>query len=112
VMDDLPGGPAHLLSGRIAHTDIPVLLLRNDALYDRPGSLYLDADGNEYADNAIRFAALSHAAARIAAGETDLPKPHVVHANDWHAGLVPLLMRAKGIQDVKSAFTIHNLAFQ
>src|SRR5690606_8578385 len=38
--------------------------------------------------------------------------PHVVHANDWHSGLTPMLMRAAGITRVKSVITIHNLAFQ
>ncbi len=111
-LDGLPGGPASLVSGRIAQFDLPVLLLRNDALYDRDGTPYLTPEGKEYADNGVRFAALAHAATRIAAGRTAVPVPHVVHANDWHAGLVPLLMHAAGIRRVKSAITIHNLAFQ
>ncbi len=111
-IDDLPGGAATLLSGRIAQLDIPVLLLRNDALYGRKGGLYLQADGSEYADNGLRYAALAHAATRIAAGRTPWPVPHIVHANDWHTGLTPLLMRAAGITQVKSVITVHNLAFQ
>jgi starch synthase len=111
-LEGMPGGDATLLAGRIAQLDLPVLLLRNDALYDRQGSLYLDANGVEHPDNGLRFAALSHAATRIAAGRTPLPVPHVVHANDWHSGLTPLLMRAAGITRVKSVITIHNLAFQ
>lgn len=111
-LEGIPGGDATLLAGRIAQLDLPVLLLRNDALYDRPGSLYLDADGVEHPDNGVRFAALSHAATHIAAGKTPLPVPHVVHANDWHSGLTPLLMRAAGVTRVKSVITIHNLAFQ
>ncbi len=111
-LDGLPGGEATLISARTTACDLPVLLLRNDALYDRPGNLYLDSEGKEYADNAVRFAALAHAAARIAAGKANVPVPHVVHAQDWHAGLVPLLMRAEGAADVKSVITIHNLAFQ
>lgn len=112
VFEDLPGGPAHLLAGKVIHTDVSVLLLRNDRLYDRDGSLYLDAEGNAYADNALRYAALAHAAVRIAAGKTALPVPHVVHANDWHAALIPMLMHAQGVRDVKTVLTVHNLAFQ
>lgn len=111
-IDDLPGGPASLVTGRIAQFDLPVILLRNDALYDRDGTPYLTPEGREHADNGVRFAALAHAATRIAAGRTPLAVPHVVHANDWHAGLVPLLMHAAGIRRVKSVITIHNLAFQ
>ncbi|GAA5234148.1 glycogen synthase GlgA [Verticiella sediminum] len=108
----LPGGPASLVAGRLASFDLPVLLLRNDALYDRDGSPYIDARGEEHPDNGVRFAALAHAATRIAAGRTPWAVPHVVHANDWHAGLVPLLMRAAKVRRVKSVLTIHNLAFQ
>ncbi|MGZ3159226.1 MAG: glycogen synthase GlgA, partial [Burkholderiaceae bacterium] len=32
--------------------------------------------------------------------------------NDWHAALVPALLRLKGVNDVGSVLTIHNLAFQ
>ena len=107
----LPGGDATLIAARIPKLDLPVLLLRNDALYDREG-LYQRPDGSEHPDNGVRFAALAHAATRVAAGHTPLPVPHIVHANDWHAGLVPLLMRAQGITNVKSVITVHNLAFQ
>lgn len=108
---DLPGGDATLWRGHMPDSDVEVILLRNDALYRRPGSPYLDEHGNEFGDNAVRFAALSHAAARIARGDTEIEVPHIVHAHDWHAGLVPLLMREYG-SSAKSIFTIHNLAFQ
>ena len=35
-----------------------------------------------------------------------------MHAHDWHAALIPLLLRAARVEDVKSVLTIHNLAFQ
>jgi starch synthase len=108
----LPGGEARLLRGLCpALGNVPVILLQNDTLYDRDG-LYVDADGREYEDNAIRFAALSHAAARVAGGATRLPAPDIVHAHDWHTGLVPLLLRDKGVDNVRTILTVHNLAFQ
>ncbi|MDB5814686.1 MAG: glycogen synthase [Rhodocyclales bacterium] len=110
-LSGLPGGDAALWCGHMPDSDVEVILLRNDALYKRAGSPYLDADGNEFADNGLRFAALSHAAAQLASGATDIELPHVVHAHDWHAGLVPMLMREYGAE-AKSIFTIHNLAFQ
>src|SRR6185437_1353892 len=36
----------------------------------------------------------------------------LVHANDWHTGLVPALLRYSGEAAPKTVFTIHNLAFQ
>ncbi len=109
---DLPGGPARLMMAPCAALGgVPVLLLQNDALYDRD-HLYVDGSGREYPDNPLRFGALAHAAQRIAAGRTRLDRPALVHAHDWHAGLVPLLLRDAGLHDVKSVLTIHNMAFQ
>lgn len=41
--------------------------------------------------------------------------PDVVHCNDWHMGMVPVLMRERFEQEwqnVASVFTIHNFAYQ
>nr|WP_255701978.1 glycogen synthase GlgA [Bordetella sp. LUAb4] len=110
--DDLPGGPARLFKAPCAALGgVPVLLLQNDALYDRD-HLYVDDKGREYVDNPLRFGALAHAAVRIAAGRAKTDRPDIVHAHDWHAGLVPLLLRDAGLHEVKSVLTIHNMAFQ
>ena len=111
TLEGLPGGPASLVHGVCKASGLSILALRNDALYGREG-LYVDDEGNEYADNAIRFAALSHAAVHVARGVPGVPTPHLVHAHDWHAGLVPLLLHAAGVSQVKSVLTLHNLAFQ
>lgn len=108
--DDLPGGPGRLMMGRLPDTDLPVLLFENPALYAREGTLYQDPEGRDFADNALRFGALCHAATRIATGRSAYPRPDVVHVHDWHAGLVPLLMRRAG-SPAKSLLTVHNLAF-
>src|SRR3546814_879377 len=101
TLQDMPGGDAVLLAAECPELKLPVLLLKNDALYDREG-LYAAPDGTEHEDNAVRFAALAHAAARIAQGIDTLPRPHVVHAHDWHAALTPLLMRQMGVEGVKT----------
>jgi starch synthase len=111
ALTGLPGGNARLLAGVCPQSGLSFLLLENDALYDRPG-LYLDENGNEHADNGLRYAALAHAAVRIAQGLPGVPRPDVVHAHDWHAALTPMLLRAAGVHAVKSVLTIHNLAFQ
>jgi starch synthase len=110
-LEHLPGGPGRLLRGHMAD-GIPLLLLDTEHFRTRTANPYVDRQGSEYADNAICFASLAHAAVSICAGKTSLPVPHVVHANDWHAGLIPALMRLEGITDVGSILTIHNLAFQ
>lgn len=112
MLPDLPGGPGILLRGTIPDCGVPVLLLRTPGFDARSGNPYVDDDGREFADNALCFGALAHAAVRICAGRTPLPVPHVVHANDWHAGLIPVLMRLQGVHGTGTLFTIHNLAFQ
>lgn len=44
-------------------------------------------------------------------------KPDVIHAHDWQAGMVPVLLNAYYVRDVfyqgiKTMFTIHNLRYQ
>lgn len=107
----MPGGQATLMGALCAESGLPVYLLRNDALYDRTG-LYLDEQGEPYPDNALRYAALAHAAVRMATGLPGVRPPDLLHAQDWHAGLVPLLVRAAGLRYVKTVLTVHNLAFQ
>src|SRR5687768_13778914 len=86
---------------------------------DHPG--YYDRDflygagGRDYADNAERFAYLATAALDWAAAQ---PHPYdVVHAHDWQAGLVPVLLpptrtRTAAFRPTGTVFTIHNLAYQ
>lgn len=112
LFDDLPGGSGRLLLGTTPGSRLPVLLLDTERFQRRGGDPYVDQDGNEYNDNALAFGDLAEIAVRICAGQTMVPAPHVVHANDWHAGLVPLLLKTRGIDTVGSALTIHNLAFQ
>jgi starch synthase len=108
----LPGGDGELLQGKMPGTGVRVLLLRSARFDNRVANPYVDNSGHEYDDNALAFGALCHAAVRICAGKTPLQVPHVVHANDWHAGLIAALMRVQKVQNVGTALTIHNLAFQ
>ncbi len=44
-------------------------------------------------------------------------KPDVIHCNDWQTGLVPALLKTvystnSYLKDIKTVFTIHNLAYQ
>lgn len=42
-------------------------------------------------------------------------RPDVVHANDWHTGAIPLLMREKHraeFEETAAVYTIHNFAYQ
>ena len=91
---------------------IDLLLVRAPHLYDRAGSIYLDASGRDWPDNHLRFGALSKAAARIAQEGAGGEPPDVLHAHDWQAGLAPAYLRLAGDTRVKTVTTIHNIAFQ
>lgn len=104
---------AALLEGILPDSAIPVWMIRCPELYQRTGSLYIDSDGVPWPDNARRFAYLSHIAAAIAMNEAGLGwAPDVVHANDWHTGLLPLLLSERPEPRPRSIFTVHNMAFQ
>ena len=105
---DLFGGAARLRAGSAGGLDL--LILDAPHLYDRPGTPYLDPDGQDWPDNDARFAALGWMAARIAAGTIDGWRPEVLHLHDWQAGLAPVYAREMGLS-VGSLLTIHNIAF-
>jgi starch synthase len=76
--------------------------------YDRP-ALYGEPDDCER----YVFFCRSVLAALPALGFT----PHVIHANDWQTGLIPVYLEtlvrdAPPYADVASVFTVHNLAYQ
>lgn len=103
---DLYGGPARLVLGKSG--GIEILALEADHLFDRGGGPYAQ-NGQDYGDNAERFAALSMVAAEIAREGAGKWAPDLVHCHDWQTGLVPWYLRGAGIPTV---LTIHNIAFQ
>jgi starch synthase len=113
-VDDLLGcGEVRLLAARLPDSEIPLWLVDCPALYLRGGGIYQDEKGNDWPDNALRFAMLNHIAAIIAQGIVDERwRPDVVHANDWHASLLPMLLSARGNPRPATLLTIHNLAYQ
>ncbi len=112
------GAAAELVAGRLdapSLADVPVILLRHDALYARPGTPYGDGSGHAFADNPRRFALLGLAAARLAEGVDAAWQAQVLHAHDWHAGLAcayNAFARRGHKSRAASVFTIHNLAYQ
>ncbi|MFK7876694.1 MAG: glycogen synthase GlgA [Paracoccaceae bacterium] len=104
----LMGGRAKLLACTVAGIDL--LILDAPHLYDRDGAIYGDSTGQDWPDNAERFAALCEAGAAIAADGVDGWQPDIVHGHDWQAGLTPEYMRAMDV-DAPFLFTIHNIAF-
>ncbi|MGR5235358.1 glycogen synthase GlgA [Vibrio alfacsensis] len=93
--------------------DNPVYLIDCQPYFNRP-SMY--AENNQaYTDNGERFAFFSAACLDM------LPKlgfqPDIVHANDWHTGLVPFLLKHRYGSDpffehTRSVISIHNAVFK
>ncbi|XP_021826350.1 soluble starch synthase 1, chloroplastic/amyloplastic [Prunus avium] len=88
--------------------------------FHRPGNPYGDSFG-AFGDNQFRFTLLCHAACEaplvLPLGGYTFGEKCLFMVNDWHAGLVPLLLAAKyrpyGVyKDARSVVVIHNLAHQ
>lgn len=108
------GAPAaSLIRGTL--NGVTVYLIDAPHYYARGGNPYTTADGVDWPDNHLRFALLGAIAARL--GDRSLPVeddwlPDIVHGHDWHAGLVPAYVAARGGERPGTVFTIHNLSFQ
>ncbi|KAK9672430.1 hypothetical protein RND81_12G100100 [Saponaria officinalis] len=88
--------------------------------YHRPGNPYGDSFG-AFGDNQFRFTLLCHAACEaplvLPLGGYTYGEKCLFLVNDWHAGLVPVLLASKyrphGVyNDARSVLVIHNMAHQ
>jgi starch synthase len=105
-------GETRILETVLASNHVPVWLVDCPTLYNRDGGLYQTSEGRDWPDNAERFALLNYAAMAIVDGAVAGWVPDLVHANDWHAGLLPLMVSARKKARPATVFTIHNLAYQ
>ncbi|MEQ1758962.1 MAG: glycogen synthase GlgA [Vicinamibacterales bacterium] len=121
-LDESPRRPLNVTIGSTMHaaevsehlvSGVRIVLLHHDGFFDR-ASLYGEG-GEDYADNAERFAFLARGALEWAASGTE---PYdVVHTHDWQTGLVPVLLRHAfashpQLAQATTVHTIHNLAYQ
>ncbi len=107
---DLHGGKAELARARVA--DLDLWVLEAPHLYLRAGSPYGDSTGQDWPDNARRFAALSRAGADLAQKIVADYQPDIVHAHDWQAAMTLAYLRYGPPQPIPTVMTVHNLAFQ
>ena len=94
---------------------VPLIVIDNPSLFDRPGGPYQDPQGVDWPDNPLRFGLLSKVAALLATDATPLAwRPDVLHCNDWHTALAAAFLRHAGPQarDCATVQTVHNLAYQ
>ncbi|NMD08827.1 MAG: glycogen synthase GlgA [Phyllobacteriaceae bacterium] len=105
---DLFGGAARVTLA--ASNGMQVMALDAPHLFNRAGNPYLGPDGKDWPDNAIRYAALSTAAADIGRGALKTWVPDILHLHDWQAALAAVDVRHRG--GPRTIVTVHNIAFQ
>lgn len=89
-------------------SDVPVLLLGTDEWFTETVS-----SQTVYLPGSSQHVFFSKAALAMCKQLDWIPD--VIHCNDWHTGMIPVLMRESGDRTwdpVASVFTIHNLAYQ
>jgi starch synthase len=105
--------PARIVPARLPG-GVAAFLLDCPALYERPGGPYLDPEGRDWPDNALRFAQLARAAAFLGGGGGGACgwRAQVVHANDWQTALAAAYLAYSPRPCARALFTVHNLAYQ
>ncbi|HXX69199.1 MAG TPA: glycogen/starch synthase [Polyangiaceae bacterium] len=106
---------ATLFDGRLA-SQVDLVVVDVPGLFDR-GGVYGE-HGEDYADNALRFAAFSKATAELLCDRAAAGQPFdVVHCNDWPTALLPTYLRGSAgevpaVSATRLILTIHNVAHQ
>lgn len=98
-----------LLEGYLPDSKVPLYLVHCPAAYDRP-TLYTSS-----VDEHLRFLILQRAA--LDGCQRLEFAPQIVHCNDWHTALIPLLLESLYAWDrifsgTRSVLTIHNIGYQ
>lgn len=92
----------------LIHEDVHYYFIDNEQYFKR-GNLY------GYEDDYERFSYYSQAV--LEAIRYLNFEPEIIHLNDWHTAMIPLLIKRKFqedalLKDIKTVFTIHNLKYQ
>lgn len=92
----------------LTHEGVRVYFIDNEYYFGLRPHLYGDYDDGE------RYGYFSHAALKTV--QELLPKSEILHLNDWQTGLMSYLLKYdskyQNISQIKTVFTIHNIAYQ
>lgn len=98
-----------LLEARLPGSQAPVFLVHCPEVFDRP-TIYTDAP-----DEHLRFLVLQRAT--LESCQRLRFAPQIVHCNDWHTALMPLLLKSAYSWDrlferARTVMSIHNIGYQ
>jgi starch synthase len=98
-----------ILEAQLPDSQVPIFLVHCPAAFDRP-TLYTTGP-----DEHLRFLVLQRAA--LEACQRMVFAPQIVHCNDWHTGLVPMMLKSLYAWDQlfagsRSIMSIHNIGYQ
>ena len=101
-----------ILEGTLPNSNVKLWLVDAPVYFDRPGNPYMSPEGDDWPDNAQRFALFARVVAAVALNKAGMAwQPDVVHCNDWQCGLIPALLSLE-TERPATVFTVHNLAYQ
>lgn len=103
--------PVRILESRLPEGSNPIWLVDSPKHFERPGNPYLDKNGQDWPDNAARFAVFCQAIIALVNHPGFNWRPDIIHCNDWQTGLVPALLTRTGRRPA-TIFTLHNLSYQ
>ncbi len=97
------------------NTKAQVYLLENQDFFKNKGVYQNIRTKKDFPNNDERFICFCKAVLDVL--EILQWKPDVIHCNDWQTGLIPAYIKTlykdnPHIKDIKTVFTIHNLAYQ
>lgn len=93
---------------------IEVYYVENES-YISDGGIYPgfgEPSSQSKTDEIDRFVFFSRAVVDFMAHVGEKWRPDVIHAHDWHTGLIPYLAKKNIAENIATIFTIHNLANQ
>jgi len=97
------------------NTKAQIYLLENQDYFKNKGIYQNIKTKEDFSNNDERFLFFSKCVLEIL--EILQWKPDVIHCNDWQTALIPALLKKvyhknPHIKDIKTVFTVHNLAYQ
>ncbi|MGN7612349.1 glycogen synthase GlgA [Magnetococcales bacterium HHB-1] len=105
-------GETRLVPGLLPDSNVPTWLVDCPALFRRAGSLYADHEGNDWPDNALRYALFCWAAVWLTETGPALGwQPDLIHAHDWQTGLIPTYLHWRQNHNHPVIFTVHNIGY-